>query len=251
MLSRGLCSNCYQQAQKAGRLDEVAPNPSTTCRHCRKPIPPGRRWGAIFCSTGCKQAFTDAQHHEEFLRKRAEQRCVHCGEPVPVDAGTRAITCSRKCSVARQNAKRRIVKQEALRAMDRRCATCDAPIPVPDTGRNRAKYCSDECKKQEMDRRWRERSPGYMRQYMYGVTPEQYSAMLARQDHRCAICGSDTWPGARRAGSPHVDHDHANGKVRGLLCGNCNNGLGMFADDPVRLRAAADYLERAAVIAAG
>jgi hypothetical protein len=80
-----------------------------------------------------------------------------------------------------------------------------------------------------------------MRQYLYGITPEQYSGMLAAQGGRCAVCRSDQWPG--KGSSPHVDHDHATGKVRALLCTNCNNGLGSFGDDPARLRAAAAYLE--------
>lgn len=68
----------------------------------------------------------------------------------------------------------------------------------------------------------------------YGLTLEDYETTLARG---CAICGSD---GPRMA----MDHDHATGELREALCANCNNGLGRFQDDPDRLRAAADYLER-------
>lgn len=80
-----------------------------------------------------------------------------------------------------------------------------------------------------------------MRQYLYGITPEQYGAMLQQQDNRCAICRSDKWPG--KGSRPHVDHCHDTGKVRGLLCGKCNVALGNMDDDPIRLRAAAAYVE--------
>ena len=60
--------------------------------------------------------------------------------------------------------------------------------------------------------------------------------MLAAQDGLCAICGT--------APAAHVDHDHETGAVRQLLCFHCNGGLGQFRDDPVVLRAAADYVER-------
>lgn len=78
-----------------------------------------------------------------------------------------------------------------------------------------------------------------MRQYLYGLTPDQYDELLASQEGRCAICRTET-PGGK--GGWHVDHDHATGKVRGLLCDNCNNGLGRFADDPIRIQRAIDYL---------
>ena len=58
--------------------------------------------------------------------------------------------------------------------------------------------------------------------------------MLRNQGGVCAIC--QTAPAA------HVDHDHATGAVRALLCFNCNGGLGQFKDDPTALRAAADYV---------
>lgn len=70
----------------------------------------------------------------------------------------------------------------------------------------------------------------------YGITAEQFDAMAAAQGGLCLLC---------RARPPkHVDHDHLTGKVRGLLCSGCNQGLGNFKDDAVRLRAAADYVER-------
>lgn len=74
----------------------------------------------------------------------------------------------------------------------------------------------------------------------YGLTYDQYQAIVAAQSGLCAIC--------KETPVAVVDHDHALGRWRGVLCGNCNTGLGMFGDSPDRLRAAADYL---AAFAAG
>lgn len=73
----------------------------------------------------------------------------------------------------------------------------------------------------------------------YGITPEQADAMLEEQGGVCAICGTDE-PGGR--GFWNVDHDHGTGKVRGLLCTNCNRGIGLLGDDVNRLMSAAAYL---------
>lgn len=197
-----------------------------------------------FCSRKCKDDFRHAENRAQTQLKRAEQRCEHCSGPIPLDAGSRVRTCSKVCGVAWQNVKRAEAKRAAWRAEGLRCQCCEQLIPVPESGRRRTKFCSLECKKRVQDARWRERSPGYMRQYLYGVTPEQWAAALEAQDDACAICGSPDWPGKDQR--PHTDHDHATGAFRGILCGNCNNGLGMFADDPARLRLAAEYLERAA-----
>ncbi len=85
---------------------------------------------------------------------------------------------------------------------------------------------------------------------MFGISLGEYQAIHDAQDGKCAICGDEesvTRNGKARWLS--VDHDHNDGHIRQLLCGRCNAGLGNFLDDPARLRAAADYLERHAAIA--
>ena len=67
--------------------------------------------------------------------------------------------------------------------------------------------------------RWRRQK---LRQ-RYGITPEQWDALYEAQAGRCAICEAEVCPSGRRF---HVDHDHATGKVRGLLCYICNTHVG-------------------------
>lgn len=74
----------------------------------------------------------------------------------------------------------------------------------------------------------------------YGLTVEQYDAMVVEQSGVCLICMKPPRSGKRLS----VDHDHATGEVRGLLCHVCNQGLGYFYDDPELLRLAAAYLLR-------
>lgn len=105
-------------------------------------------------------------------------------------------------------------------------------------------YCSRECKEkwEAVDRRENHRETWLRRNYK--LTVEQYNAMLAEQGGRCAICGTDDPRGRKNTEFFCVDHDHATGLVRGLLCALCNYGLGAFKDDLTRLEAAAAYLRR-------
>lgn len=80
--------------------------------------------------------------------------------------------------------------------------------------------------------------------HKYGLSAEEYFALVERADGRCESCGE---PPATEGGGHqtelHVDHDHATGRVRGLLCHGCNLAIGNLRDDPVKARAAATYLE--------
>jgi hypothetical protein len=69
----------------------------------------------------------------------------------------------------------------------------------------------------------------------YGMTAAEADHLLELQQGLCAIC--------KVAPAGHVDHDHATGAVRALLCFNCNGGLGQFKDDPLLLHAAAYYVQ--------
>lgn len=134
--------------------------------------------------------------------------------------------CSEKCAWDGRNAERAAELLAAKAAAARPCRSCGAPIP-PERPAN-AVYCSDSCKSTAR------------RHETYGLTRQELDLLLSQHD-RCAICGSPEWG---RKG-PQVDHCHETGRVRGILCSNCNQGLGRFGDDPALLRAAAGYLETA------
>ena len=64
----------------------------------------------------------------------------------------------------------------------------------------------------------------------YGITKEEYDSPI----RKCQICGSEE--------KLVIDHSHQSGKIRGMLCQNCNKGLGFFKDNPVLLERASDYV---------
>jgi hypothetical protein len=115
-----------------------------------------------------------------------------------------------------------------------RHAICKTDI----NARRRLRYATDP----EYRQRFLDRDPIKVREKelrrKYGISLQDYHAMLAQQHGACAIC--------RRTfdRTPCVDHCHATDVVRGLLCSPCNQGLGCFDDDIDRMRAAADYLRR-------
>lgn len=73
-----------------------------------------------------------------------------------------------------------------------------------------------------------------------GITVEEYTAAAESQGNVCVICGNPEKIKRRLA----IDHDHITGQVRGLLCGSCNGGLGLFKDQSDLLRIAANYIDR-------
>jgi hypothetical protein len=123
------------------------------------------------------------------------------------------------------------------------CPDCKTVLPLSNFPMNRAgrggfgRYC-----KPCHNVRGREnviKNHGSTRDYhlkrRYGITSADFDRMLAEQNGVCAGC--------RKAAPEHVDHDHASGKVRGLLCFNCNQALGNVRDSVEVMRGLIAYLD--------
>jgi hypothetical protein len=125
----------------------------------------------------------------------------------------------------------------------KRCADCKQTKPSDEFPRNRntndGYHCYCKAGNNARTRESRQRLHGGSRHYhlmhRYGIGADEFDDLVRRQGGVCAICG--------RADPEHVDHDHDTGDVRGILCFNCNGGLGQFRDSVHALRAAAAYLE--------
>lgn len=131
--------------------------------------------------------------------------------------------------VQRLSAANRAAWRAKLIGTERKCRTCGTGFELDNLNRW---YCSAKCQRL------------YAVITRHGLTLEQYEALRESQGDRCAICQRE-WGRGWNGKGPHIDHCHTTGCVRGLLCGECNTGIGRFGDDPALLRRAADYLERA------
>ncbi|MCK9569494.1 endonuclease VII domain-containing protein [Candidatus Pacearchaeota archaeon] len=112
----------------------------------------------------------------------------------------------------------------------------------------RDKYASDlEYQKQQKAaaKAWQDAHPQKRkanRIKKFGITLEEFNQIMQKQGSCCAICGySDQ---SNKKFFPMVDHDHVSGKVRGLLCSNCNQAIGKFKDDITIIESAISYLRR-------
>jgi hypothetical protein len=185
--------------------------------------------------------------------------CPDCGEERPIDVFTRDKR--RRDGLAfycRDHARQRLRDSKAWRVgpPSRRhpvgrevpdgfkwCPDCDAVKPLAEFPKTRSsrsgvytycKPCHNVRGRAAKDKAGGSRT--YHLKRRYGITARDADAMLEEQGGSCAIC--------RVEPAAHVDHDHATGAVRALLCFGCNGGLGQFEDDPEVLRAAACYVER-------
>ena len=78
----------------------------------------------------------------------------------------------------------------------------------------------------------------------YGLSVDEFSKMVEKQGFKCAICFGVFETGQRKMLRPCVDHDHATGVVRQILCGKCNRGIGLLLDSEEIIESALSYIRR-------
>ena len=97
--------------------------------------------------------------------------------------------------------------------------------------------------KLEYERNYKRTRPEHYRakrrKMKYGITSEQFDALMLKQRGVCAICFMSPEPGR----ALDVDHHHGSGIVRGLLCRRCNNGIGLFDENARAMRRAIAYVD--------
>jgi hypothetical protein len=111
----------------------------------------------------------------------------------------------------------------------------------------KARYKRDKEKRQQSAKEWHLRDKDHAKlvwmkarlKKRYNITLDCYNEIYNRQDGKCAICKVVF---LELKDAPHVDHDHQTDLVRGLLCNNCNWGLGQFKDNLDNLLSAIEYL---------
>ena len=197
--------------------------------------------------------------------------CCRCGERKPVErfcvdahiAGDGLKPSCKACNHLHYNAKAREVRAKNVERFKgitppemRTCTQCGETKPRsgfhkkvagPDGLTSWCKVCIAAYAKRYAkanSARISARNKAYGRAYRiktkYGMTEADYDAMFEKQDGRCAVCGD----AAKNPLALRIDHDHATGRIRGLLCNACNLGLGLLGDSETTLKGAILYRAR-------
>ncbi len=185
--------------------------------------------------------------------------CKVCSQEFARDLGPSHLG-REYCSLACMGKAKRLYAEEQRRTVEGLlCTKCKKVKPVTEfyphvsIARGYQYWCKPCMHQERIERAKIPLDPHTRRRYalwsLYRITPDDYEEMYQRQQGRCGICNvyKERWEPASVKDRPRflmVDHDHATGRVRGLLCSDCNHGIGKFKENQENLRSAIAYLCR-------
>jgi hypothetical protein len=218
--ARGLCGTHLQRWYRWGTTDPPPRSKTRTCKECNRALPRERFRSTTVVCEDCYPGYMMARFG-----------------PCSVPGCERVIKARNLCGTHLSRMHRWGTTELPERPKEVACLRCKRILPREQIPRAKERLCG-ECLplvRQERTARRLSRASGIQK------SAEQFRH---EQHGQCAICGVDEADAPRKRLA--LDHDHVTGALRGLLCGNCNAGLGQFKDDPALFLAAIAYLERAA-----
>ncbi|MCK9154521.1 MAG: endonuclease domain-containing protein [Paludibacteraceae bacterium] len=205
------------------------------CKECGKEKPLSEFWETISGYEKMCKACRMLRRYEQRLKKRKEN-----------GQRTRTLT-TREVNKLRENGLRY-------------CPRCKRVLPLEEFShtkgkKNNSPHCHECCSDLLLELREKEEYKNSHKEYYkqrkeqaknrnllikYGISLEMYNEMLEKQDGKCAVCGKTTTENGKCLA---VDHDHKTGKIRGLLCNNCNVSVGFLQDNPELALVIHEYLK--------
>lgn len=171
----------------------------------------------LYCSRKCQRKHSHRK--QGWYKEPYTKICPNCNNEF-ITKRSDKVYCSSRCYLAHQ----RQIHHDKIRA----------------NARNYYKKNSERIKASQKQRRKINKLhyDDLRLKNTYGISLSERNDILAKQDWKCAICGTSLL--GRKI---NIDHDHNTGKVRGILCNGCNRGLGFFDDNIENLKNAIKYLE--------
>jgi len=229
--AKGLCGSCYSRLLSNGSPEKTRPKGKTVaeCDFC------GER--KTMAAHGlCKKCYKRARDHggdPNYIDKNLPPKirpCKNCSE-------TREIVGKGYCAPCYQRLWKKGTLEYAPKRYRKFCLIEGCDKPVVSYG-----FCGTH----RIAKRDKRSQQDYHLKKKFGMGSGEYEKLLESQGGVCAICGNKETRPDHNNGKPRrlaVDHNHKTGKVRSLLCSNCNIAIGLLGDSTDTIKSAMEYLE--------
>lgn len=206
---------------------------TTVCRRCKQELPSSEFYGTEKSCKKCRNERAQ-QNKANGIRKRTPSAVIARG--------------NRICTVCQKE-----LPTSEFYGANAKCKPCFAKTYAPVAAKRRKERRAADpeaarARERELYQKWKQTRPEGWRRAVrngrlketYGITIDDLDRMIEECKATCQICSEVQLDPYKM----HVDHCHTTGAIRGLICGKCNVGIGMFRDNPEYLIRAAEYLTR-------